>query len=67
MLRLRLIGAISGDELEIRLTERGFYIWVMMMREFFTGVNNLREEMRLNISSELELLAPEALKKDIVN
>jgi len=39
----------------------------MMMREFFTGVNNLREEMRLNISSELELLAPEALKKDIVN
>jgi len=67
LLRLRLIGAISGDELEIRLTERGFYIWVMMMREFFTGVNNLREEMRLNISSELELLAPEALKKDIVN
>jgi len=67
LLRLRLIGAISGDELEIRLTERGFYIWVMMMREFFTGVNNLREEMRLNISSELELLAPKALKKDIVN
>jgi hypothetical protein len=52
---LRLIGAISGDERQLTLTERGYYIWVIMMREFFTGVNNLREEMRLNISSESEM------------
>jgi coproporphyrinogen III oxidase-like Fe-S oxidoreductase len=52
---LRLIGAISGDERQLKLTERGYYIWVIMMREFFTGVNNLREEMRLNISSESEM------------
>ena len=52
---LRLIGAISGDERHLKLTERGYYIWVIMMREFFTGVNSLREEMRLNISSESEM------------
>jgi hypothetical protein len=29
------------------------YYWVVMMREFFTGVNRFREQMRLNIRREL--------------
>lgn len=43
---LKLAGAIreTGDELQ--LTRRGMYYWVVMMREFFTGVNRFREEMR---------------------
>ena len=49
---LRLLGAITSSTGELRLTERGYYIWVMMMREFFTGVNKLREEMRHNIARE---------------
>jgi coproporphyrinogen III oxidase-like Fe-S oxidoreductase len=52
---LRLLGAITNDGRELRLTERGYYIWVMMMREFFTGVNQLREEMRHNIASEISV------------
>jgi len=58
LLGLRLIGAITIDATHIRLTERGYYVWVVMMREFFTGVNNLREEMRLHIHDESKLLAP---------
>lgn len=59
LLGLRLIGAITIDATHIRLTERGYYVWVVIMREFFTGVNSLREEMRLNIHSESELLVPD--------
>jgi len=56
LLGLSLIGAIDIDAQEIRLTEHGYYVWVIMMREFFTGVNNLRDEMRLNIHNETDLL-----------
>ena len=50
---LRLIGAIRqhGDRLE--LTDRGYYLWVVLMREFFTGVNEFRERMRLEIPAEV--------------
>jgi len=43
---LQTFGAIrtSGDTLQ--LTETGYYLWVTLMREFFTGINNLREQMR---------------------
>lgn len=53
---LRLLGAVKRAGRHLYLTERGYYLWVMMMREFFTGVNNLREEMRHNISQELGML-----------
>jgi len=42
------------------LTERGFYLWVIMMREFFSGVNAFREQMRHNISDELDVAAAKA-------
>ena len=54
---LKLIGAIRKDGMQLHLTERGYYLWVVMMREFFAGVNNLRDDMRLNISEERSILA----------
>ena len=52
LIALQLLGVIKIRDGRLQLTERGYYAWVMMMREFFTGVNKLREEMRHNISKE---------------
>ena len=53
---LRLIGAITDLGDRIALTESGYQLWVVLMREFFTGINNYREDMRHNISREAEIL-----------
>jgi menaquinone C8-methyltransferase len=53
---LRAIGAVSDTRVQLALTESGYYLWVMMMREFFTGVNNLRDQMRHNIALETAIL-----------
>jgi coproporphyrinogen III oxidase-like Fe-S oxidoreductase len=37
-------GAIKVKNNEIRLTDKGYYLWVVLMREFFTGVNIFREQ-----------------------
>jgi coproporphyrinogen III oxidase-like Fe-S oxidoreductase len=42
----RLLGAIKEDGNQYRLTKKGMYYWVVMMREFFIGVNNFRDQMR---------------------
>jgi len=49
---LQAMGAIRAADGQLALTERGQYLWVVMMREFFTGVNNLRDDMRHNIARE---------------
>ena len=49
---LKLIGAIEETPQQIRLTESGYYLWVVLMREFFTGVNNFRDEMRHHLTVE---------------
>lgn len=43
---LKTIGAVrdAGDALV--LTERGYYLWVILMREFFSETNTLRDQMR---------------------
>lgn len=46
---LKLIGALERDGSNIRLTGRGQYLWVIMMREFFTGVNNFRDICRAGV------------------
>ena len=51
-LALKLLGAIKDEGDHYRLTEKGVYYWVVMMREFFVGVNNFREQMRSRIKSE---------------
>ena len=53
---LRLIGAVRDSGVQLTLTKRGYYLWVMLMREFFTGVNNLRDQMRHNIPREIAAL-----------
>jgi menaquinone C8-methyltransferase len=42
----RLMGAITFEGKRIRLTRKGQYYWVAMMREFFTGVDNFRDLSR---------------------
>jgi coproporphyrinogen III oxidase-like Fe-S oxidoreductase len=42
----RGIGALRREGRTISLTETGNYVWVMLMREFFTGVNRLRAASR---------------------
>ncbi len=41
-----MTGALHRTSSNIRLTERGRYYWVVMMREFFTGVDNFRDMSR---------------------
>jgi len=55
---LRLIGAARRHQQRLRLTERGYYLWMILMREFFSGVNNFREEMRHNIAAERPVRPP---------
>ena len=43
---LQMIGAIRDRGETLELTERGQYLWAVMMREFFSGVNRLRQNMR---------------------
>ena len=46
MLFFSLIGALRSGPEQIELTPRGQYIWVTMMREFFTSVDNFRDSSR---------------------
>lgn len=49
---LRVSGAVRRDGEQLRLTERGYFLWLVMMREFFAGVSDLRDEMRHHIAAE---------------
>ena len=48
LIALKTIGAIEDTGDQWILTERGQYLWVLLMREFFSGINSLREQMRHN-------------------
>jgi len=48
------LGAIEDDGRSWRLTRKGMYFWVLMMREFFIAVSNFRDLMRIGIRSELD-------------
>jgi coproporphyrinogen III oxidase-like Fe-S oxidoreductase len=52
----RVAGALVNDNGVIRLTRRGRYLWVIMMREFFTGVNNFRDICRAAIQASNECI-----------
>jgi coproporphyrinogen III oxidase-like Fe-S oxidoreductase len=49
---LRMIRATRADDTTLYLTESGYYLWVIMMRNFFSGVSDLRDEMRHHIADE---------------
>jgi coproporphyrinogen III oxidase-like Fe-S oxidoreductase len=46
LLLFRLAGAVAQKDGLLTLTRKGQYFWVIMMREFFTGVNNFRDICR---------------------
>ena len=46
---LQLIGAIRDREDSLVLTARGRYLWVVLMREFFSGMNSLRDKMKKSV------------------
>ncbi len=53
MLFMYLTGSFAQiDRDAITLTTRGRYLSVVMMREFFSGVNNVRDEARQALSEE---------------
>lgn len=50
---MRLNGAFATDDAdELTLTARGRYLVVVMMRQFFIGVNNLRDQARQALTGE---------------
>ena len=50
---MRANGAFATDNAdELTLTARGRYLVVVMMRQFFIGVNNLRDQARAALSGE---------------
>jgi len=49
---LQTFGAIRTSGERLQLTETGYYLWVTLMREFFTGINNLREQMRQQVPAD---------------
>jgi len=46
LLAFWLAGELRWDEAGLRLTQPGLYTWVIMMREFFSAVNNFRDQCR---------------------
>ncbi|MBN2332352.1 MAG: coproporphyrinogen III oxidase family protein [Deltaproteobacteria bacterium] len=48
----RLLGGLRSDNDLMVLTPKGMYYWVIMMREFFIGVNNFRDMCRSAIADE---------------
>ena len=54
MAALKWVGAVAEDQAGYRLTDRGMYLWVLMMSAFFESVNVFREKMRAHIRQELE-------------
>ena len=61
LMALRLIGAVREGGGTLHLTESGYYLWVMMMRAFFSGVSGLRDEMRQHIADEHATLGERAV------
>lgn len=53
LLFLRTVGALDeGDAEALTLTAKGRYLLVAMMREFFAGVNNFRDQARAALPPE---------------
>jgi coproporphyrinogen III oxidase-like Fe-S oxidoreductase len=43
---LKTMGSVRAVGDVIQLTENGYYLWCVLMREFFLGINGLRDHMR---------------------
>lgn len=54
ILFFRLIRGLTRQGDELQLTKQGQYYWLLMMREFFIGVNNFRDYCRAQIPENRE-------------
>lgn len=45
------VGGLKKEGDVLKLTKRGQYYWVLMMREFFIGVNNFRDYCRAGLQA----------------
>ncbi len=52
---LTALGAVRETPSDIELTDRGRYLWVMAMREFFIAVDTMRDTFRANHQSDQAL------------
>lgn len=43
---LQAAGSVEESDGVLTLTDDGRYLWLILMREFFTGINALREQLR---------------------
>jgi len=59
LLGMWMLGGLKLSGRSLRLTLRGEYYWLIMMREFFNNVNVFRDEMRRQIRSEYHELVPQ--------
>ncbi len=50
LLAFAMSGALAWHPPNITLTRRGRYAWVVLMREFFTAVNNFRDYCRAQLT-----------------
>ena len=48
-----LAGALRKNGATLKLTDKGRYYWVIMMREFFVSVNNFRDHCRSLVNQSL--------------
>lgn len=61
---MRLAGAFDRhDEQMITLTPRGRYLLVVMMREFFSNLNDVRDQARSRLPPEEAGMAPSGAKR----
>lgn len=51
ILFFRLAGGLKQSGKTLYLTQKGQYYWVLMMREFFIGVNNFRDYCRAQLKA----------------
>ncbi|KAF0180708.1 MAG: coproporphyrinogen III oxidase [Nitrospirae bacterium] len=54
ILFFRLVRGLTKEGDELALTKRGQYYWLLMMREFFIGVNNFRDYCRAQANTNRE-------------
>lgn len=52
LLLFKALGALKEEGNRLVLTEKGHHYWVIMMREFFIGVNNFRDICRARVKAE---------------
>jgi hypothetical protein len=45
----QMVGGLKKRGNTLYLTKKGQYYWVLMMREFFIGVNNFRDFCRVEL------------------